>query len=95
MISFGKMPKDAGVRWCILRKSAEGCGRRRRWMVLRWMVLRWMALRWGGASESGLEGDDAFVDEDGAEDEDADGGDAVDNDQDLEIEAVTEMCYES
>ena len=54
-----------------------------------------MALRWGGASESGLEGGEALVDEDGTEDEDADGGDAVDNDEDLEIEAVTEMRYES
>ena len=47
-----------------------------------------------GERDPGSEGDNALVDEDGAEDEDADGGDAVDDDQDLEIEAVSEMGYE-
>ena len=47
-----------------------------------------------GERGPGSEGDDSLVDEDGAEDEDADGGDAVDDDQDFEIESVAEMGYE-
>ena len=47
-----------------------------------------------GERDPGSEGDDSLVDEDGAEDEDADGSDAVDDDQDLEIETVAEMGYE-
>ena len=47
-----------------------------------------------GERDPGSEGDDSLVDEDGAEDEDADGSDAVDDNQDLEIEAVAEMGYE-